>query len=132
MQLDELEYFLLGLYPSVVFSIKGKLLFQGLKGRHYDGVVIRTALAENDWTNPWSLSPPLQNLLEVHWLSLSVCTMSPSSRFSLFKTLVPLPEAFPPPFFLYFLGPYRMSALFSPSCAARSFGVIANGEDCNR
>ena len=58
MQLDELEYFLLGLYPSVVFSIKGKLLFQGLKGRHYDGVVIRTALAENDWTNPWSLSPP--------------------------------------------------------------------------
>lgn len=43
-------------------------------------------MRENDWTNPRSSSSS-QNLLEVHWLPLSVCTMSPSSGFSLLTAL---------------------------------------------
>ena len=31
IQLDELEYFLPGLYPGVVLAIEGKLLFRVLK-----------------------------------------------------------------------------------------------------
>lgn len=33
MQLDELEYFLPGLYPGVALAIEGKLPFRGLEER---------------------------------------------------------------------------------------------------
>lgn len=71
IQLDELEYLLPGLYPGVALAIEGKLPFQSLEERLHDGVAARTALAENDWTNP-RFSSSLQNLLEAYWLSLSV------------------------------------------------------------
>ena len=52
MRLDELEYFLPGLYPDVVLAIEGKLPFQGLEERLHDGVPVRAPLRENDWTTP--------------------------------------------------------------------------------
>lgn len=52
IQLDELEYFLPGLYPGVAFAIEGKLPFQGLEERLHDGVVVRTTLAGERLTNP--------------------------------------------------------------------------------
>lgn len=86
MQLDELEYFLPGLYSGVVLAIEGKLPFQGLEERLHDGVAARAALVGKRLNEPAPLSS-LQNLLEAHWLPLSACTMSPSSGSSLFTAL---------------------------------------------
>jgi len=52
IQLDELEYFLPGLYPGVVLAIEGKLPFRGLEERLHDGVVVRAALAGKRLNEP--------------------------------------------------------------------------------
>ena len=58
IQLDELEYFLSGLYPGVVLAIEGKLPFQGLEERLHDGVVARAALAGKRLDEPAILELP--------------------------------------------------------------------------
>lgn len=58
IQLDELEYFLPGLYPGVVLAIEGKLPFQGLGERLHDGVVVRAALAGKRLDEPAILELP--------------------------------------------------------------------------
>lgn len=58
IQLDELEYFLPGLYPGVLLAIEGKLPFQGLEERLHDGVVVRAALAGKRLDEPAILELP--------------------------------------------------------------------------
>lgn len=58
MRLDELEYFLPGLYPGVVLTIEEKLPFQGLEERHHDGVVARAALTGKRLDEPAILKLP--------------------------------------------------------------------------
>lgn len=58
IQLDELEYFLPGLYPGVVLAIDGKLPFRGLEERLRDGVVVRAALAGKRLDEPAILVLP--------------------------------------------------------------------------
>ena len=58
MQLDELEYFLPGLYPGVVLAIEGKLPFRGLEERLHDGVIARAALAGKRLDEPAILELP--------------------------------------------------------------------------
>ena len=58
IRLDELEYFLPGLYPGVVLAIEGKLPFQGLEERLHDGVVARAALAGKRLDEPAILELP--------------------------------------------------------------------------
>lgn len=58
MQLDELEYFLSGLYPGVVLAIEGKLPFRGLEERLHDGVVVGAALAGERLDEPATLELP--------------------------------------------------------------------------
>lgn len=58
IQLDELEYFLPGLYPGVVLAIEGELPFQGLEERLHDGVVVRAALAGKRSDKPAILELP--------------------------------------------------------------------------
>lgn len=78
MQLDELEYFLPGLYPGVVLAIEGKLPFRGLEERLRDGVVARAALAGKRSDEPAVLELPAKPARGV-LAAPSVCTMSPSS-----------------------------------------------------
>ena len=52
IQLDELEYFLPGLYPGVVLAIEGKLPFQGLEERLHDGVAVKVSLAGKQLDEP--------------------------------------------------------------------------------
>lgn len=66
MQLDELEYFLPGLYPGVVLAIEGRLPFRGLEERLRDGVIARAALAGKRLDEPTFSSSP-QNPLEAYW-----------------------------------------------------------------
>lgn len=58
MQLDELEYFLPGLYPGVVRAVEGKLPFRGLEERLRDGVIARAALAGKRLDEPVILELP--------------------------------------------------------------------------
>ena len=58
MQLDELEYFLPGLYPGVVLAIEGRLPIRGLEERLRDGVVARAALAGKRLDEPAILELP--------------------------------------------------------------------------
>ena len=74
IQLDELEYFLPGLYPGVALAIEGKLPFQGLEERLHDGVVARAPLRENDWANPRSSSSLLTPGAPHAFLTLIPCS----------------------------------------------------------
>lgn len=65
MRLDELEYFLPGLYPGVVLAIEGKLPFQGLEERLHDGVVVRAALAGKRLNEPVILKLPAKPVRDV-------------------------------------------------------------------
>ena len=58
IQLDELEYFLPGLYPGVVLAVEGKLPFRGLEERLRDGVIARAALAGKRLDEPAILELP--------------------------------------------------------------------------
>ena len=58
IQLDELEYFLPGLYPGVALAIEGKLPFRGLEERLHGGIVVGAALAGERPDEPAILELP--------------------------------------------------------------------------
>lgn len=61
IQLDELEYFLPGLYPGFVLAIERGLTLQGLEERLHDGVVVRAALAGKRLDEPAVLELPAKS-----------------------------------------------------------------------
>ena len=86
IQLDELEYFLPGLYPGVVLAIEGKLPFQGLEERLHDGVVAGAALARKRLDELAVLELPAKPARGALAAPIRV-SHEPSSGFSLFAAL---------------------------------------------
>ena len=86
IQLDELEYFLPGLYPGFVLAIERGLTLQGLEERLHDGVVVRAALAGKRLDEPAILELPAKPARGVLAVSIRVHHES-FFRISLFTAL---------------------------------------------